>query len=124
MNSQTLRRIGIAGIILTILVGLDGLYMTITNYKPDDAGSNTLHMTDGTTVLIAAALLLIISIIAFALANQTAKREREGIVDTADTVGVTPTETASPSERSVVNDETVTNNEAGTQGTAQPEIQR
>ncbi len=121
MNTRTLRRIGIIGLILTLLVGLDGMYMLATNYKPDDAGSNTLHMTDGTTVLIAAALLLIVSIIAFVMASQAAKREV-----TSDTVGVTPTRVATAGAG--VNDEVVVNDETGTsdatRDATRPEIQR
>lgn len=113
MNARTLRLIGITGLVLAILVALDGIYMLVTNYKPDDAGSNTLHLADGTNLLIAAGLLLIISIVAFVLSRQAARRATP-----ADTIGVTPTQTAPSSEAAVVNDE------VGTHDTAQPEIQR
>ena len=88
MNARTLRLVGIIGAVLTVLVALDAIYMLVTNYKPDDTANNTLHMSDGTTVLIAAALLLIISIIAFMLARQTARRET-----TTETIGATPANT-------------------------------
>ncbi len=113
MNARTLRLVGIIGLVLTVLLALDGIYMLVTNYKPDDAGNNVLHLTDGTNLLIAAGLLLIISIIAFVLSRQTARREAS-----ANTIGVTPTKTAEESGTPVVNDEITT------QDTAQPEIQR
>ena len=122
MNSQTLRRIGIIGLILTVLVGLDSIYMFATNYKPDDAGSNTLHMTDGTTVLIAAILLLIISIAAFALSRQTARQEAIAGTTTTDTVGATPTTTETPATTETAS-ETVSD-ETNVENTASPEIQR
>lgn len=71
MNPIALRRIAIAGLILTLLVAIDGIYMVASNYKPDDTSSNTLHMSDGMTVLVAAALLLIITVVAFVLSQRT-----------------------------------------------------
>jgi membrane protein implicated in regulation of membrane protease activity len=111
MNPRTLRLIGIVGIVLTVLVALDGIYMLATNYKPDDTSGNALHLADGTNLLIAAGLLLIISIVAFVLSRQAARRGTP-----SDTIGVTPA--ATPGETSAVNDE------IGTQDTARPEIQR
>ncbi len=116
MNARTLRRIGIIGLILTVLVGLDSIYMFATNYKPDDAGNNTLHMTDGTTVLIAAVLLLIISIVAFVLSSQAAKQEAAAV--TTDTIGATPARTETSSD--IVSEEA--NNTTDVEST--PEIQR
>ncbi|GAC1378031.1 MAG: hypothetical protein PVSMB5_29600 [Ktedonobacteraceae bacterium] len=118
MNSVTLRRIGIIGLILTVLVGIDGAFMLATNYKPDDASSNTLHMTDGTTVLIAAALLLIISVIAFMLASQT--RKTEAAVGTMGTLGGTPSTTTAESQEAAVG-EGVRPEETKTE--ARPEMQ-
>lgn len=75
MNPQSLRRISIAGAILTVLIAIDGFYMVLSNYHPDDTGNNgfgSFHPSDGVTVLIAAALLLIITIVAFMLSTRTA----------------------------------------------------
>ncbi|GER92113.1 hypothetical protein KDW_62750 [Dictyobacter vulcani] len=44
MNPIFLRRLAIAGLILTVLVALDGIFMVVTNYHPDDTSNNTLHM--------------------------------------------------------------------------------
>lgn len=65
MNPIVLKRLWISGAILTVLLALDGLYMVLSNYKPGDTANNTLHMSDGETVLIAAALMLVITIVGF-----------------------------------------------------------
>lgn len=73
MNPVTLRRIAIVGAVLTVLVAIDGLYMVLANYKPDDTSNNgfgSFHPSDGQTVLIAAGLLLVITIIAFVLSTR------------------------------------------------------
>ena len=73
MNPVTLRRIAIVGAILTVLVAIDGLYMVLVNYKPDDTSNNgflSFHPSDGQTVLIAAGLLLVVTVIAFILSNR------------------------------------------------------
>jgi len=73
MNPVTLRRIAIVGAILTVLVAIDGLYMVLANYKPDDTSNNgfgSFHPSDGQTVLIAAGLLLVITVIAFILSSR------------------------------------------------------
>jgi Na+(H+)/acetate symporter ActP len=77
MNPVTLKRIAIAGAILTVLVAIDGLYMVLANYKPDDTSGNgfgSFHPSDGQTVLIAAGLLLVITIIAFILSSRAQQK--------------------------------------------------
>jgi Na+(H+)/acetate symporter ActP len=74
MKPITLRRIAIVGAILTVLVAADGLYMVLANYKPDDTSNNgfgNFHPSDGQTVLIAAGLLLIVTIVSFALSMRS-----------------------------------------------------
>ncbi|HLH63439.1 MAG TPA: hypothetical protein VKV20_17285 [Ktedonobacteraceae bacterium] len=66
MNPVTLRRIGIAGAILTLLVAIDGIYMLVSKYNGGE--TQNYNLPDGATVLIAAALLLIVTIVAFLLA--------------------------------------------------------
>jgi hypothetical protein len=47
--------------------------MVLANYKPDDTSGNgfgSFHPSDGQTVLIAAGLLLVITVIAFILSNR------------------------------------------------------
>ncbi|GLV55677.1 hypothetical protein KDH_25210 [Dictyobacter sp. S3.2.2.5] len=84
MSSVTLRRVAIAGLILTILVALDGIYMLVTNYHPDDTSNNTLHMSDGTTVLVAAAILLVVTIIAFVMSRNAPVQPAADTVPAAD----------------------------------------
>ncbi len=74
MNPVILRRIAIAGVILAVLIAIDGLYMVFSNYHPDDTSNNgfgDFHPSDGQTVLIAAAILLIVAIIAFVLSTRS-----------------------------------------------------
>jgi len=76
MNAVTLRRISIAGAILTVLLAIDGLYMVLSNYHPGDTGNNgfgNIHPSDGQTVLIAAFLLLIVTIVAYVLYTRAPK---------------------------------------------------
>jgi flagellar basal body-associated protein FliL len=73
MSRKTLTRIGIISAVLTVLVALDGIYMLVSKYHPDDTANNgfgNFHPADGTTILIAAALLLIFTAILFVLANR------------------------------------------------------
>ena len=74
MNPITLRRIAIVGAALTVLIALDGLYMVLSNYHPEDTdghGFGAFHPSDGVTVLIAALILLIVTVIAFVLSRRT-----------------------------------------------------
>lgn len=73
-KASELNAIGIIGLFFTFLVGLDGMFMEVINYRPDDQGSNALHLADSTTILIAAGLLLIISLIAFLLSIRAARQ--------------------------------------------------
>jgi Ca2+/H+ antiporter len=79
-NSAALRRISIIGAILTVLLIIDGLYMVLTNYKPDDTSGNgfaSFHPSDGQTVLIAAGLLLVITIVTFVLSARSRRTATE-----------------------------------------------
>lgn len=73
MNPRVLRLIAIAGAILTVLVGIDGIYMMVAHYKPGDV--NSYNLSDGATVVVAAVLLLIITIIAFVLSMRAQSTE-------------------------------------------------
>jgi Na+(H+)/acetate symporter ActP len=84
MRPITLRRIAIVGAVLTVLVAIDGLYMVFANYKPDDTSNNgfgNFHPSDGQTVLIAAGLLLIVTIVAFVLSARSHPEEAEPTVN-------------------------------------------
>ena len=80
MDPVTLRRIAIVSAILTVLIAIDGLYMVLVNYQPDDTSNNgfgSFHPSDGQTVLIASGLLLVITVVAFILSAR-AKVEPAG----------------------------------------------
>lgn len=80
MNPVRLRRTAIAAAILTVLVGIDGLYMVLSNYHPGDTSNNgfgNFHPSDGQTVLVAAGLLLVVTIIAFVLSTRTQSKSGE-----------------------------------------------
>lgn len=55
-------------LVLTVLVGADGIYMVASHYQPKDV--NNFHLSDGGTVIVAAVFLLIVTIIAFIAVNR------------------------------------------------------
>ena len=84
MNPVTLRRIGIAGAILTVLVAIDGIYMLVSKYNGGEV--QNYNLPDGATVLIAAGLLLIVTVVAFLLSmrasastSSSATTDRQGV---------------------------------------------
>lgn len=56
-------------LILTILVGADGIYMLATKYQPKD--HYRFNLSDGGTMIVAAVILLIVTIIAFIAAGRS-----------------------------------------------------
>jgi hypothetical protein len=115
-KASELNTIGIIGLVFTFLVGLDGMFMEIINYRPADQGSNTLHLADSTTVLIAAGLLLIISLIAFLLSIRAA---RQGSI--VDNLKATQIKTEPLEETPVITEEVANHNRVLVK---RPEIQR
>jgi hypothetical protein len=71
MKQIIFKRLWIAGAILTVLLALDGVYMVVSNYRPEDVANNTLHVSDGVTMLIAAVLMLVSTIAAFISARRS-----------------------------------------------------
>lgn len=65
-------------LVLTVLVGADGVYMMAAHYKPKDI--NNFHLSDGGTLVVAAILLLIVTVVAFVLASRSpmGTAERKG----------------------------------------------
>lgn len=80
MSSMTLRRIAIITTILTVLVAIDGIYMLVTHYNQGE--TQNYNLPDGATVLIAAGLLLVFAIVAFALSIRASRTEAEPAVKT------------------------------------------
>lgn len=62
-------------LVLTVLLGIDGIYMVATKYQPKD--HYRFNLSDGGTVLVAAAFLLIVTIIAFINSNRTTNKLKE-----------------------------------------------
>ena len=67
-----MRRIGIIGIILGILLIADGIYMVATQYNGGE--TQAWNLPDGWIIIISAAILLIASILAFVLPSRTQQR--------------------------------------------------
>lgn len=74
---MNLRLLGIIGAVLTVLLAADGIYMLVSRYNDNE--TQNFHLPDGATVLIAAGILLIITIIAFVM---SARANAAGIVPT------------------------------------------
>lgn len=70
-------RLAWVSLVLTILVGADGIYMMARHYKPSDV--NNYNLSDGGTVVIAAVLLMMITIVAFVLGRRASQREQDPI---------------------------------------------
>ena len=75
---MNLRLLGIIGAVLTVLLTADGIYMLVSSYNKGET-QGTLNLPDGTTVLIAAGILLVVTIIAFVM---SARANATGIVPT------------------------------------------
>ena len=75
---MNLRLLGIIGAVFTVLLAADGIYMLVSSYNKGET-QGTLNLPDGTTVLIAAGILLIATIIAFVMSTRA---NASGIVPT------------------------------------------
>jgi heme/copper-type cytochrome/quinol oxidase subunit 2 len=73
---MNLRLLSIIAGVLTVLLAIDGIYMLVSKYNGNETQNFGLH--DGATVLIAAGILLVITIIAFVMSTRSANHE--GIV--------------------------------------------
>ncbi len=74
---MNLRLLGIIGAVLTVLLAADGIYMLVSRYHDNE--TQNFHLPDGATVLIAAGILLVVTIIAFVM---SARANAAGIVPT------------------------------------------
>lgn len=80
MSHIALRRIATITAILTVLVAIDGIYMLVTRYNQGE--TQNYNLPDGATVLIAAGLLLVFTIVAFGLSIRTSRTVAEPAVKT------------------------------------------
>ena len=65
---MNLRLLGIIGAVLTALLATDGIYMLVSRYNDNE--TQNFHLPDGATVLIAAGILLVVTIIAFVMSTR------------------------------------------------------
>jgi len=80
MSHIALRRIATITAILTVLVAIDGIYMLVTRYNQGE--TQNYNLPDGATVLIAAGLLLVFTIVAFGLSIRASRTVAEPAVKT------------------------------------------
>lgn len=66
---MSVRRIGIVGLILGILLVADGIYMVVSQYNSGE--TQAWNLPDGWIVIISAAVLLIASILAMVLPSRS-----------------------------------------------------
>jgi hypothetical protein len=78
-RSAALRRLSIVTAILTVLAAADALYMQLSGYHAADV--NNFHMSDAATVFVAAALLLVLTVVLFVL---SARAGQSGDQDSAE----------------------------------------
>lgn len=66
---MSLRRIGMVGLILGILLVADGIYMVVSQYNGGE--TQAWHLPDGWIIIISAAVLLVASIVALVLPSRS-----------------------------------------------------
>ncbi|WP_240984076.1 hypothetical protein [Acididesulfobacillus acetoxydans] len=69
-----MKRIAILSAALTVLVGLDGVYMMAAHYKPKDI--NSFNLSDGGTLMVAAVILLLVTVVSFFMAKKTGEADK------------------------------------------------
>ena len=66
---MSLRRIGMVGLILGILLVADGIYMVVSQYNGGE--TQAWNLPDGWIIIISAAVLLVASVIALVLPSRS-----------------------------------------------------
>jgi drug/metabolite transporter (DMT)-like permease len=66
---MSLRRIGMVGLILGILLVADGIYMVVSQYNSGE--TQAWNLPDGWIIIISAAVLLVASVIALVLPSRS-----------------------------------------------------
>jgi hypothetical protein len=66
---MSLKRIGVIGLILGILLVIDGIYMVVSRYNGGE--TQAWNLPDGWIVIISAAVLLVASILAIVLPSRS-----------------------------------------------------
>jgi hypothetical protein len=71
-----MRRVAIISAILGVLIVADGVYQHVTKYNGGETQQllqTNITLTDGMTLIVSGAIVLVVSIIAFALAGRSAQ---------------------------------------------------
>jgi uncharacterized membrane protein HdeD (DUF308 family) len=66
---MTQRRIGLIGLVLGILLVIDGIYMVVSRYNGGE--TQAWNLPDGWIIIISAAVLLVASILALVLPSRS-----------------------------------------------------
>jgi hypothetical protein len=74
------KRVAIVFGVLAVLLLIDGLYMVVANYHPQDAntffGNQTWNLSDGEVTLISAGFLILAALIMWGIAVRRGARSR------------------------------------------------
>ena len=71
-----MRRIAIVAAILGVLIVADGIYQQVTSYKGGETQSllqTNISLTDGLTLIISGAIVLVVAVIAFLLSGRSSQ---------------------------------------------------
>ena len=66
---MSIRRIGLIGLILGILLVIDGIYMVVSRYNGGE--TQAWNLPDGWIIIISALVLLVVSILALVLPSRS-----------------------------------------------------
>jgi hypothetical protein len=76
-----MRRVGIVSAILGLLIVADGVFQQVTRYHSGETQNvlnlSNVTLTDGWTLIISGAVVLLVSIVAFLLAGRTGQGAQE-----------------------------------------------
>ena len=72
-----MRRVAIVSAVLGLLIVADGIFQQVTNYKQGETQNvlnlSNVTLTDGWTLIISGAVVLVVAVIAFALSARPAQ---------------------------------------------------
>jgi hypothetical protein len=76
-----MRRIAIVSAILGVLIVADGIFQQVTSYNGGETQQlmqTNVSLSDGLTLIISGAIVLVVSIVAFALAGRSVSAQSQG----------------------------------------------
>jgi hypothetical protein len=74
MQTQVMRRIAVISLILGVLIEADGIFQQIVKYKGGETQNvlqTNITLTDGVTLMISGAVVLVVAVIAFILSSRS-----------------------------------------------------